>query len=72
MKIVNINAGKALKVLMAKREVSREKLSEELSLSTVTISGLRNNKLISGSNLVKICEFFQIKASEFFLLGEEE
>lgn len=72
MKISDINAGKALKVLMAKREVSREKLSQDLGLSTVTISALRNNKLISGSSLVKLCDYFQIKASDFFALGEEE
>lgn len=72
MKIADINAGKALKVLMAKREVSREKLSQDLGLSTVTISALRNNRLIGGTNLVKLCDYFQIKASEFFVLGEEE
>jgi len=72
MKIADINAGKALKVLMAKREVSREQLSQDLGMSTVTVSSLRNSKLISGSNLVKICDYFQIKASSFFELGEEE
>lgn len=72
MKIADINAGKALKVLMAKREVSREMLASDLGLSTVTISALRNNKLISGSSLVKVCDYFNIKASDFFRLGEEE
>lgn len=72
MRIADINAGKALKVLMAKREVSREKLAFDLGLSTVTISTLRNSKLISGSSLVKICDYFNLKASEFFKLGEEE
>lgn len=72
MKIADINAGKALKVLMAKREVSRDQLSKDLGLSTVTISALRNSKLISGANLVKLCDYFNLKASEFFILGEEE
>jgi DNA-binding Xre family transcriptional regulator len=67
-----MNAGKSLKLLMVQRDISRDQLSKDLGLSSVTISGLRNNKLISGRNLVKLCEYFNLKASEFLKLGEEE
>jgi DNA-binding Xre family transcriptional regulator len=72
MKLADMNAGKALKLLMVKNEVSRTELSQALNLSSVTISGLRNSKVISGANLVKLSEFFSMKASDFLRLGEED
>lgn len=72
MKLANINSGQALQTLMVKRKISREKLADDLGLSKVTISSLRNTRLISGRNLLMLCEYFKISASEYFKLGEAE
>lgn len=72
MKIADINSGQALQILMTKRKLSREQLAHDLGLSKVTVSSLRNSRLISGRNLVMICEYFKLSASEYFKLGEEE
>jgi len=71
MKLAKINSGQALQLLMVKNKLTREKLAYELGVSRVTLSGLRNSKLISGRNLVMICEYFKISASDYFKLGEE-
>jgi len=56
---------------MINKGINGKSLSAELGLSQVTISGLRNNKGITARNLVKVCEFFEVTASQFFKLGEE-
>ena len=71
MKLANMNAGKSINVLMINKGINGKSLSAELGLSEVTISGLRNNRGITARNLVKVCEFFQVTASQFFKLGEE-
>lgn len=69
-KLVNMDAGKSLRVLMAKNEVSRAKLAEDLGVSVQSISALRGNKLISGKNLAKLAEYFNVTPSEFIREGE--
>lgn len=71
MKLAEINAGKAIKMLMTKNDVTREQLSYDLGISLQTASSLRKNKLISGRNLKTVCDYFKITASYFFKLGEE-
>jgi len=70
MKLANINSGQALKLLMVKNNISRDELAYNLGLSKVTLSHLRNSKLINGRNLVMLCEYFKISASDYFKLGE--
>lgn len=72
MKIADVNSGQALMILMAKRKLTREKLAHDLGLSKVTVSTLRNSRLISGRSLVMLCEYFGVSASEYFKLGEAE
>lgn len=72
MRIADINSGQALQILMTKRKLTREKLAHDLGLSKVTVSSLRNSRLINGRNLVMLCEYFGISASEYFKLGEAE
>ncbi len=71
MQLAEINAGKAVKLLMTKKDVSREQLANDLGISLQTATSLRKNKLISGRNLKTICDYFKITASYFFKLGEE-
>lgn len=72
MKLANINSGQALQTLMIRNKLTREQLAYDLGVSKVTLSTLRNSKLINGRNLVMICEYFKISASEYFKLGEKE
>lgn len=69
-KLVNMDAGKSLRILMAKNEVSRAKLAEDLGVSVQSISTLRGDKLISGKNLVKLSAYFNVSPSEFIREGE--
>lgn len=72
MKIANMNAGKALRQLMARDNISRAKMAEVLDCTEPYISMMRKEKTISASKLGEVCEFFKISASEFFKLGEEQ
>lgn len=68
--VEKMDAGKSLRILMEKREISREKLAKDIGFSLATASALRKNKLISGNALKKLCEYFNVSASEFFKFGE--
>lgn len=70
MKLADMDAGKSLRILMAKEGVSREQLANDLETSLQTISTLRKNELISGKNLVIISNYFGVSPSDFIRLGE--
>lgn len=72
MKLANMNAGKSLRVLMEENDVSAKKLGNDLGVSATTVSTLRREKLISGSNLVMLSEYFKLSAADFIRKGEEE
>lgn len=69
--LVNMDAGAALKVLMATNKLTRPVMAKALGRSETYISVLCNKKSISGAVLVQLCSYFNITASEFFKLGEE-
>jgi DNA-binding Xre family transcriptional regulator len=71
MKLANMNAGKSINILMLNKGINGKSLSASLELSEVTISGMRNSKGITARNLVKVCEYFEVTASQFFKFGEE-
>tara|TARA_R110002167_G_scaffold257919_1_gene464418 strand:+ start:559 stop:780 length:222 start_codon:yes stop_codon:yes gene_type:complete len=70
MSKVNMNAGKALQILMVERDINGVELAKATGLTTVTISSLRKKKLISGNALFTLCDHFGITAAEFFQKGE--
>ena len=72
MKLANMDAGKALRVLMAEKKVTAIQLGFDLGISSTTVSTLRREKLISGRNLVMLAEYFGISAADFIRKGEEE
>ena len=72
MKLANMNAGKSLRVLMEENDVSAKKLGSDLGVPATTVSTLRREKLISGSNLVMLSEYFKLSAADFIRKGEEE
>ncbi len=71
MKKVNLNAGRALKILMMEKEISGKELSKAVGVSEATISSLRKNPLISGASLFMLCDYFDMTAAEFIQKGEE-
>tara|TARA_R110000744_G_scaffold327639_2_gene433362 strand:+ start:195 stop:416 length:222 start_codon:yes stop_codon:yes gene_type:complete len=72
MKLANMNAGKALRVLMADKQVSAIQLGFDLGLSSTTVSTLRRERLASGKNLVMLSDYFKLSAADFIRKGEEE
>ena len=56
---------------MLNKGINGKSLSASLELSEVTISGMRNSKGITARNLVKVCEYFEVTASQFFKFDEE-
>lgn len=69
-KMIEMNAGRSLRVLMEEKDLSCEQLVKDLGVSRMTISTLRRNKLISGSNIEMLANYFGITPSEFIRKGE--
>ena len=70
--LANMNAGRALLILMSSHDIQAKELAVALGVSDNTISTLRNSRLISGSNLVMLSDHFGISAADFIRKGEEE
>lgn len=70
MKTANLNAGLALRKLMLENEITGVQLAFDLGISTMTVSALRRSKLISGSKLLMLSEYFGMTAAEFIKKGE--
>ena len=70
MKTANLNAGLALRKLMLENEITGVQLAFDLGISTMTVSALRRSKLISGSKLLMLPEYFGMTAAEFIKKGE--
>lgn len=66
-----MNAGKSLRMLMSKHNVSCAKLSLALKVSATTMGLLRKKKLMSGKNVVAMSDYFGISCSDFIAVGEE-
>lgn len=69
--LANLDGGKSLRVLMSENNISALQLGKDLGLSGTTVAKLRNNKLISGKNIVMLCEYFSISAGNFIRKGEK-
>lgn len=70
--LANMDAGKSLRLLMASENLQAKDLAFSLGVSDNTVSTLRRNKLISGSNLVMLSDYFGISAADFIRKGEKE
>ena len=68
--LANLDAGKSLRLFMAEQRLQALELAAELGVSNTTMSKLRHNKLISGSNLVMLSDYFGVSASDFIRKGE--
>ena len=71
MDLANLNAGRALRVLMTDKNITADKIGEDLNISSTTVSTLRREKLISGKNLSMLANYFEMSAANFIRKGEE-
>lgn len=70
-KYKSMNAGKSLRILMEREDISCDTLETALRVSSTTMSILRKKPLMSGKNIVALSEYFGISCSEFVSIGEE-
>tara|TARA_R110000787_G_scaffold228085_2_gene335764 strand:- start:129 stop:368 length:240 start_codon:yes stop_codon:yes gene_type:complete len=70
--LANMDAGKSLRLFMAEQDLQAKQLAETLGISDTTMSTLRRSKLISGSNLVMLSDYFGVTAANFIRKGESE
>lgn len=71
MGTANLNAGKALRVLMAEQKVSSTELAKALKTSMTTITTLRKKELMTGRQLLALSDYFGISAAGFIKKGEK-
>ena len=70
MSTANLNAGKALRVLMAEQNVTSTELSKALGVSMHTVTILRKKELMTGRQLLALSDYFGISAADFIKKGE--
>jgi len=68
--LANMDAGKALRLFMIDENIMAKDLAEILGISETTMSTLRRGKLISGTNLVMLSNYFNVSAADFIRRGE--
>lgn len=66
-----MNAGKSIKVALAKREMSQKELAEKMKTSTPYISQLVGRERIGMGTVILLADAFGMKVSEFLALGED-
>ena len=71
MDLANLNAGRALRLLMTDKEITAEKIGDDLNISSTTVSTLRREKFVSGKNLAMLANYFEMSAANFIRKGEE-
>jgi transcriptional regulator with XRE-family HTH domain len=71
MDLANLDAGRALRVLMSADTITADKIGGDLGVSSTTISTLRREKFISGKNLSMLANYFKMSAADFIRKGEE-
>lgn len=69
--LANMDAGKSLRLLMTGVDIQAKELAVKLGISDTTMSSLRRSKLINGSNLVMLADYFGVSAADFIRNGEE-
>ena len=65
-----MHLGKSLKIAMAMADEDTNDLAEALGVSYQAARRLIRNKHWNGSTLVKVADHFELKVSEFVMLGE--
>lgn len=65
-----MNNGKSLTIVLLDKGLKKKDFAEGMHVSNATVSTLCKNKAWSGRMLVRVCDFLEIKPSDFIALGE--
>lgn len=66
-----MNAGRSLRVALAKKDMNQQDLARDMKVSSAYVSRLANAEKIGMGTVVQLAEFFGMKPSEFLALGED-
>jgi DNA-binding Xre family transcriptional regulator len=66
-----MNLGKSLKVALAMKGMKNKELAEKLGVNRRQVTNWICTGSIRKDTQIKICEIFEMKASEFVALGED-
>lgn len=67
-----MNIGRSVKVALAQRGKTVTWLSEQLGISRTRTSTIANSERASLANIEKLAAIFELTASEFIALGEQD
>jgi DNA-binding Xre family transcriptional regulator len=67
-----MNIGRSVKVALAQRSKTVTWLSEQLGISRTRTSTIANSERVSLANIEKLAAIFELTASEFIALGEQD
>jgi len=67
-----MNAGKSIKVALAKRSMNQKQLAQKMGVSTAYICRLAAQEHIGMGTVVTLASQFGMKVSDFLALGEDE
>lgn len=68
---IKMNAGRSLRVALAKKDMTQQDLAKQMKVSSAYVSRLANAEHIGMGTVVSLSEFFGMKPSEFLALGED-
>ncbi len=66
-----MNIGLSVTIILARNDLTKRDLVDGLGVNPGTVSNLIKSKTCSGPMLLRLCEYFDIKASELIAEGEE-
>jgi len=65
-----MNVGKSIEIARAQKGWKSYELAEKLGIAPASLSALKKRESCTGDMLGKLCDVFDVKASEFIALGE--
>jgi DNA-binding Xre family transcriptional regulator len=65
-----MNIGKSIQIALVNKGWQKKDLAEKLGVTRSTISNMVQSETCTGKALAKLCEVFEMQASDFIALGE--
>ena len=65
-----MNVGKSITIALFDKGMKKRELAVALGVTPHTVTNLCASKTCAGDRLAKLCEIFEMDASEFIALGE--
>ena len=67
-----MDISKSLNICLQRENMSKGDLAKNINVTPQTVTSLAKCNHCSHSNLIKMCNLFKMKASEFIALGEND